>query len=81
MNRNKVSLCLRTEPSGYAGGVDMKQHTSHIDREMVGPTLQSYLPMKEDILISTVEERCRHSAKEEKYTACNGNSFVFIPMC
>jgi hypothetical protein len=81
INRRKVSLCLRTDPSGYIGGMDMKQHTSHIDREKVGPTLQSYLPMKENILIYTEEERCGHSATEEKYTACIGNSFVFIPLC
>ena len=49
------------------------------DREMVGPTLQSSLPMKEYNLITTEGKRCcGHSAKEENYTACIGNSLVFI---
>jgi len=52
------------------------------DREMVGPTLQSSLPMKEDNLITTEGKRCcGHSVKEDNYTACIGNSLVFIPLC
>ena len=52
------------------------------DREMVGPTLQSYLPMKKDNLITTEGKRCcGQGAKEENYTACIGNSLVFIPLC
>lgn len=52
------------------------------DREMVGPTFQSSLPMEENNLITTEGKRCcGHSVKEENYTACIGNSLVFIPLC